>query len=232
MKRKQLFFILVMSCLIFTRCNESSPSLDLDSTETSPTSEQSIEGAEEITDSSNLVYVSSRIDLNPIDLKQRIKSINDTLILPFDLMEKYGSVHVNFGLLDINGDDHLDLIAEYYRTSGSGVKNRVDIFLFDKRLNKLSSEPFALDNPSYYENDIITSHYYGMGGGSAVKYQIVEKQFIPIEKISINIDQHDTGIIVDFAYSQKPFDDTVHTSDFMVRLPREYLFVSLFEKEK
>lgn len=182
-------------------------------------------------ESSNASYIRSRPKLIPIDLTHRIKSVNDSSVLPFDVIEKYGLTQVDFGLLDMNADGYNDLILEYYRPSGVGEKNRVDIYFYDHHRNKFLTEAFSLDNPSYYQDERITSYYYGSGGGYACTYILSAKGVTTTEKIEIDITSLKNGIQVDFKISNPPFLDTLLTTDNCVCLPKEYSFSSLFKRE-
>jgi hypothetical protein len=96
--------------------------------------------------------------------------------------------------------------------------------------NKFSDSCFTLMNPSYFfDKNIITSYYYGLGGGRATKYLLSDGKLLPIENIEIDIESS-KEFKATFWYSQKPFSDTLKCEDNMVRLPEEYEYREIIKE--
>ena len=71
-------------------------------------------------------------------------------------------------LIDLNFDGHKDLIIYYYLSSGTGLKNAVEVYLFNAKNQtfEIDSLLSRLPNPSYYVKDkTITWFYIAHGGG-------------------------------------------------------------------
>lgn len=181
--------------------------------------------------SDNQNYLKTRKELSPYSFTSEIRSLKDIdQKLPFHLNEKYAPLYPDFALLDFNKDGHLDLFFEYYGLSGSGEKNCIDIYFFEPSLNKFADSCMTLVNPSYfYNDDIISSYYYGLGGGQAHKYQIKNGRLDLIESIEIDIQPSDSFQVF-FRYSKKPFTDTLIFTDNQVRLPEEYQYRRIIKK--
>ncbi|MDG1913375.1 MAG: hypothetical protein P8I55_02155 [Crocinitomix sp.] len=72
----------------------------------------------------------------------------------------------DFGtLIDLNYDNYLDFIIGYYGQAGSGIKNRIEVHLFDPQKNNYKQNQLSsIPNPSFYlEDKIITGFYLGEG---------------------------------------------------------------------
>jgi len=164
---------------------------------------------------------------NSLSWKKHISTINDNrLISELELLERYGSIGPDFGLLDWNDDGYKDLFFEYYAPSGTGVKYRVDVHEYNPKTKKYSENKSSFMNPSFdYEKGIITSHYYGLGGGSAFKMEVKNGIKDTLEYISLSIYESDQFDSVVYYYSQKPFKDKFRLMDNRVNLPNEYTYV-------
>jgi len=220
---KQIFYILLIT---LASCNSTSKS-DIKHkkkqrlTLFKPCTKESQK--EDLTE--NERYLNTRNKLVPFKFTSEIKRTNDSNIkLPINIEEEYGVINPDFALLDFNKDGYDDLFFEYYGIAGTGEKNIIDIYFFDPIENRYSDSCFSITNPSFFfDKDIITSYYYGLGGGRATKYQIINEKLELIECIEIDINSSDT-FRATFWYSQKPFSDTLKYNDNMVRLPEEYKY--------
>ncbi|MCH2226050.1 MAG: hypothetical protein MK066_14875 [Crocinitomicaceae bacterium] len=88
-----------------------------------------------------------------------------------------------------------------------------------------------LANPAFYfDKGIITSHYWGHGGGYGAKYHVHEGQLDTLEWIDIDIFDYYGGIdSVVYQIVKYPMMDTVRTIDTMVYLPPEYQYERLIK---
>lgn len=131
-------------------------------------------------------------------------------------------------LIDLNGDGFKDLLIEYYGASGTGVKNRIDAYLYDNSRKKLKRCDVLsyLANPTFYFNrKIVVGYYLGNGGGSATKLKWNGLQLDTLEHIDIDVIRKDGRtsfklISVDYLTQRKSFK-TLETMD----LPEEYKFM-------
>jgi len=94
----------------------------------------------------------------------------------------------NDTLIDLNGDGYKDILIEYYGASGTGLKNRIQVFLFEPFHNKFkeSEQLSDLANPTFYFNrKIITGYYVANGGGYATKLKWNHLKLDTLEYIEI-----------------------------------------------
>ena len=171
---------------------------------------------------------------NSLSWKKYISNINDNLLISeLELLERYGLIGPDFGLLDWNDDGYKDLFFEYYGPTGTGVKYRIDVHEYNPKTKKYSGNSYSFMNPSFdYERGIITSHYYGLGGGSAFKMDVKNGIKDTVEYIFLNIYAADQFDSVVYYYSQKPFKDTFRYKDNRVNLPKEYEYVPFLNEDE
>lgn len=84
-------------------------------------------------------------------------------------------------LIDLNYDNIKDFVIGYYGQSGTGIKNRVRVFLYDiKKHNYILNEQFSgLSNPTFYiDKKKITEFYIGNGGGSGSQLEWINEKWI------------------------------------------------------
>ena len=80
-------------------------------------------------------------------------------------------------LIDLNYDKHLDYVIGYYGLSGTGLKNRIKVYLFNNDSNKYSYNELLSDipNPTFYlKQKKITGFYIGNGGGDGTKLEWID----------------------------------------------------------
>lgn len=77
-------------------------------------------------------------------------------------------------LFDINYDGKKDYIIGYYGLAGTGIKNRISVYLYNKKKDGyvLNQQLTGLSNPTFYMNQKkITSFYIGHGGGEGQRLE-------------------------------------------------------------
>ncbi len=84
----------------------------------------------------------------------------------------YVSLQQSDTLIDLNGDGYADILIEYYGLSGSGLKNRIEVHLYDKKTGKFiyHEQLSSIVNPTFYffEREV-TGYYIAVSGGGAVR---------------------------------------------------------------
>jgi hypothetical protein len=109
-------------------------------------------------------------------------------------------------LLDLTYDGNKDYIIGYYGKSGTGIKNIVNVYLFNPRRHsyifdeKLSDLP----NPTFYiKQKKITGFYIGNGGGSGVKLEWIKSKWRSTKEFSVNKNGDSTKWNIYFPLSRK-----------------------------
>lgn len=83
-------------------------------------------------------------------------------------------------LLDLTYDGFKDYIIGYYGQSGTGIKNRIDVYFFDsKKYNYILNKQLStLPNPTFYiKLKKITGFYLGNGGGEGVRLEWIKSNW-------------------------------------------------------
>jgi hypothetical protein len=132
-------------------------------------------------------------------------------------------------LIDLNGDGFKDLLIEYYGAAGTGLKNRIHVYLYDNSRKKLKScEPLNyLANPAFYfDRKIVVGYYLGNGGGTAIKLKWNGLRLDTLEHIDIDVINQGCAISfkltsVDYITKRQSFK-IVETMD----LPGEYKYMN------
>jgi hypothetical protein len=104
-------------------------------------------------------------------------------------------------LLDLNYDGYKDYILRYYGRSGTGIKNAVRVYLFQRedRFYYFDSVLSALPNPSFYiPEKKITGFYIGNGGGSGVKLEWIKKKWTVTKEFRVDSEGDSTRWFVTY----------------------------------
>ncbi len=115
-----------------------------------------------------------------------------------DLKESgnYPSIAGKDTLIDLNGDRYKDILIEYYGASGTGLKNRIQVFLYNPSQNKFKEceQLSGLANPTFYlSKKIITGYYVANGGGYATKLKWNHLKLDTIEYFDIEVNNSNKG---------------------------------------
>ena len=90
-------------------------------------------------------------------------------------------------LFDLNYDGYLDYVIGYYGQSGTGLKNRISVHLFDPKNNKYQEDSLlsSIANPSFYLKDkMLTGFYFGNGGGNGEQLNWIDEEWMVTKTIS------------------------------------------------
>ena len=96
-------------------------------------------------------------------------------------------------LVDLTYDGNKDYVIGYYGSTGTGIKNRIEVFLFNQLTNSYFLDTLLSDlpNPTFYlDNKKITSFYIGHGGGGGSKLEWINSKWT--ETKSFTVDKQDT----------------------------------------
>ena len=130
-------------------------------------------------------------------------------------------------LIDLNGDGFKDLLIEYYGAAGTGLKNRITVYLYDEAKKKLKSCETLNDlaNPTFYfKNKIVVGYYIANGGGSATKLKWHGLRLDTLEHIEVDVsNKGDQTIFSLTAYNFVSKKKTTKIVDAM-ELPKEYKY--------
>lgn len=110
-------------------------------------------------------------------------------------------------LLDMNYDGIEDYVIGYYGQMGTGIKNRIKVYLFDKnsKCYKLDTQLSGLSNPTFYlEQKKITAFYIGQGDGSGCKLEWINEQWITTKKFIVDSDNKNIIWNINYPLKDKP----------------------------
>lgn len=129
-------------------------------------------------------------------------------------------------LIDLNGDRYSDVLIEFYKSAGTGLKNAAHIYLYNNRTKRFLKEPIELPNPAFnFENNTVVSYYIGLGGGYATELKWHGLKLDTLEAIDVDNEwgkkefKSSTAIIHNYLTGA----DTKKVSD-MVWLPEKYKY--------
>jgi hypothetical protein len=109
-------------------------------------------------------------------------------------------------LLDLTYDGNKDYIIGFYGKSGTGIKNRINVYLFNpERHSYILDEKLSdLPNPTFYiKQKKITGFYIGNGGGSGVKLEWINSTWRTTKEFSVDMDGDSTKWNIYFPLSRK-----------------------------
>ena len=130
-------------------------------------------------------------------------------------------------LIDLNYDNNPDILIEYYGTAGSGMKNYIYAYLYDKQKNNFVLDTFlsSLVNPTFYfDKKIITSYYIANGGGSAWKYAWDGKKSKELEYYHLDINSTKQKLKVSYEVKNFLTGKITKFIDTIVNLPEVYKY--------
>ena len=96
-------------------------------------------------------------------------------------------------LIDLTYDGNKDYIIGYYGQAGTGIKNRIQVFLFNKKADNyiLDSTLSDIANPTFYiDKRKITGFYIGNGGGGGGRLEWLNNKWTEKTK-SFTVDKQD-----------------------------------------
>lgn len=105
--------------------------------------------------------------------EETLKTKSQRLLKAFNEESKITSADSDT-LIDLNYDNIKDFVIGYYGQSGTGLKNKIRVYLYDiKKDNYVLNEQLSnLSNPTFYiDEKTITEFYISNGGGSGNKLE-------------------------------------------------------------
>src|SRR5436189_405472 len=136
----------------------------------------------------------------------------------------YAVIHGKDTLMDMNGDKQADLLIEFYAASGTGLKNGVSIYLFNKKTNSFVEEEVNLPNPTFnFKNNTVVSYYVAISGGYATELKWHGLTLDTLESIEVENDASGDFKSTAIIYNHRNGKKTSKVSD-MVWLPDKYRY--------
>lgn len=103
--------------------------------------------------------------------------------------ENSNQVSITFDtLLDLNYDKNDDYVIGYYAGAGTGLKNRISVYLFDNQRNRYALEEHLSNvmNPTFYlEKKTITGFYIGAGSGEGERLEWIGSKWVQTKTFSV-----------------------------------------------
>jgi hypothetical protein len=91
-------------------------------------------------------------------------------------------------LFDITYDDYKDYVIGYYGRTGTGIKNRVNVYFFNSEQNCyiLNEQLSDLPNPTFYiKLKKITGFYIGNGGGGGGRLEWINDKWTTTKEFDV-----------------------------------------------
>lgn len=109
-------------------------------------------------------------------------------------------------LFDLTYDGHKDYIIGYYGKSGTGIKNRVNVYLFHPKINCyiLDEQLSDLPNPTFYiKHRKITGFYIGNGGGGGCRLEWINNKWTTTKEFDVDKEGDTTKWKVSYPLKKK-----------------------------
>lgn len=132
-------------------------------------------------------------------------------------------------LIDLNYDTFKDFVIGYYGQSGTGLKNRIRVYLYDIKKHDfvLNEQLSSLSNPTFYiDKKKITEFHIGNGGGSGSKLEWINGKWI-VTKI-FEVDENEIKTIWKVTYPLKKKTEN-WTKPFQFIPPKEIMETNVKE---
>ena len=127
----------------------------------------------------------ANIIVDTMTLEGKRQKIMNNFIIEFMNSPDYDT------LLDLNYDGHKDYVIGYYGKSGTGIKNRNDVYLYAPKVNSYSKDEQLSDlpNPTFYiKEKKITGFYIGNGGGGGEKLEWLKNKWTKTKEFEVDFD--------------------------------------------
>jgi hypothetical protein len=92
-------------------------------------------------------------------------------------------------LIDLTYDGHKDYVIGYYRQSGTGIKNRVNVYFYKTQCKCyiLNEQLSNLPNPTFYiKQKRITGFYIGNGGGGGGRLEWLNGKWTTTKEFDVD----------------------------------------------
>ena len=133
------------------------------------------------------IFTSCNSQIKKID-EGTLKVKSQKLLKAFNAESKITAADYDT-LIDLNYDDIKDLVIGYYGQSGTGIKNKIRVYLYDIKNHNyvLNQQLSELSNPTFYiEQKKITEFYIGNGGGSGSKLEWINGKWIVTKMFEVD----------------------------------------------
>lgn len=133
------------------------------------------------------IFLSCNSQNKKVD-ESTLKIKSQKLLMSFNAESKITSADYDT-LIDLNYDNIKDFVIGYYGQSGTGIKNKIRVYLFDANKHNyvLNEQLSNLSNPTFYiEQKKITEFYIGNGGGSGSKLEWLNGKWIVTKMFEVN----------------------------------------------
>jgi hypothetical protein len=159
----------------------------------------------------------------PPGLKQQARAIISKLKSNFEY-----PLDAKDTLIDLNRDGYKDLLIEYYGLAGTGLKNRVIVYLYDNSRKNFRhcGQVSNLANPTFFlDKKMVAGYYVANGGGGATKLRWKGLRLDTLEYIEIDVINKGSETrfeLIVFNYLTKK---RTYQALNMMQLPKEYNYL-------
>jgi len=109
-------------------------------------------------------------------------------------------------LFDLTYDDLDDYIIGYYGKSGTGIKNRVNVYIYNQKRQcyMLDEQLSNLPNPTFYiKQKKITGFHIGNGGGGGQRLEWINKKWTMTKEFEVDKDGDTTKWKISYPLKKK-----------------------------
>lgn len=122
------------------------------------------------------------------------------------IVEFYEPSPVDDTLFDLTFDGVADYVIRYYGRSGTGIKNGVEVYLFNRKcLCYIRNEQLSdLRNPTFYlDQKKITGFYLGNGGGGGARLEWINNEWTVTKEFDVDGKGDSTEWVITYPLKKK-----------------------------
>jgi hypothetical protein len=108
-------------------------------------------------------------------------------------------------LFDLNYDGEKDYVICYYGQAGNGIKNRIQVFLYNKKFNGYiyNEQLSALPNPSFYIKQKKITSFYIAGHGSGRRLEWINGKWTQTKVFEVDNQEPETVWEIEYPLTKK-----------------------------
>jgi hypothetical protein len=108
-------------------------------------------------------------------------------------------------LLDLNFDGQKDYVIRYYGQAGNGIRNRIQVFLFNKKRGSYiyNEQLSGLPNPTFYIKQKKITSFYIAGHGSGSRLEWINGKWTETKIFDVDIQENEGIWEIEYPLTKK-----------------------------
>lgn len=135
----------------------------------------------------------------------KLESIRKNIKTQF-LFENPLMILIRDTIIDFNYDGEKDYVIDYYESVNTGISNKSNIYIFNKKKNNYIFDEIISDisNPTFYiDQKKITGFYIGYGSGDGIKLEWINDEWMTTKEFEVENEGDSSKWIIYFPRKEK-----------------------------